>query len=342
MIDFDRRRRRGRGRIQRELFGGDRLHLRPTQRELRGIVHSVRAGRWTRAARPWRRRPARARARPRARERRRPPVRRGAGPRAAARARARRGRRGGRTGAVVGVEVAGLAASPPPPYLVARDLNTSPVAAFNVSSTPWPFMATASKKGRPRGLSLSLRISTGRALGRSRLLYWRTVGISPGSISLASQVLLQVGQRVQVRVQRRLLAVGHEHDAVGALQHQLPGRVVEDLAGDGVELDARLHAPDGAEVDGQEVEEQGAVGLRGQGQHLSLVLDRRLLVDPLEVRGLPAQAGAVIDDLGRQLLRGVVEEDHSPPPSLPAGGSADRGKRHSTGRPEANQPRPSC
>ena len=107
---------------------------------------------------------------------------------------------------------------------------------------PMPFIATASKKGRPRGLSRSFRISIGSALGRSRLLYWRTIGISSGSISLASRFSRRFARLVQVRVQHRLLAVGHEHDAVRALQHHAPGGVVEDLAGHGVELDARLHA----------------------------------------------------------------------------------------------------
>src|SRR5260221_29803 len=45
----------------------------------------------------------------------------------------------GRTGGVVGTvpgEAALDPASPPPPYLVASDLKTRPVAAFRVSSTP--------------------------------------------------------------------------------------------------------------------------------------------------------------------------------------------------------------
>ena len=68
---------------------------------------------------------------------------------------------------------------------------------------------------------------------------------------------------------------------------------------------------DRAELDGQEVEEERAVGLGGQREHLALVLDGQLLVDPLQVGRLPAQAGAVVDDLGRQLLGRVVEEDHA-------------------------------
>jgi hypothetical protein len=75
----------------------------------------------------------------------------------------------------------------PPPYLVASERNTIVVAAFSVSSTPLPRTATASQNVRPRGFSRSFRISMGSALGRSRLLYWNTIGISSGSISLASR-----------------------------------------------------------------------------------------------------------------------------------------------------------
>ncbi len=57
---------------------------------------------------------------------------------------------------------------------------------FSVSSTPVPLNATASNQGRLRGLSRSLRTEIGRAVGRSRLLYWMTCGIV-GSISLTSR-----------------------------------------------------------------------------------------------------------------------------------------------------------
>jgi hypothetical protein len=124
------------------------------------------------------------------------------------------------------------------------------------------------------------------------------------------EVLLQVRQAVEVGVDHRLLAVGDEHDAVRPLQDHPAGGVVEDLPGNRVELDARLHAPDGAELDGQEVEEEGPVGLGGQGEHLSLVADRQLLVDPLQVRRLAAQPRPVIDDLRRELFRRIVEQDH--------------------------------
>ena len=125
------------------------------------------------------------------------------------------------------------------------------------------------------------------------------------------EVLPHVLVALEVGVEHRLLRVAHEADRVRALQHHAAGGVVEDLPGDGVELDAGLHPADRADLDGQEVEEEGAVRLGGEREHLALVLDGQLLVDPLQVGGLAAEPRAVVDDLGRELLRRVVEEDHA-------------------------------
>ena len=59
-------------------------------------------------------------------------------------------------------------------------------------------------------------------------------------------------------------------DAVHALQDQLAAGVVEDLAGHGVEVEAGLEAAHRAELEGQEVEEERAVGLGGEGDELAL------------------------------------------------------------------------
>ena len=126
-----------------------------------------------------------------------------------------------------------------------------------------------------------------------------------------AQVVLEVLVALGVRLEHLPLGVGDEDDAVRTLEHQLAGRVVGDLAGDGVELQPGLHAADLAELDRQEIEEEGPVGLGGERQHLSF-LDAvgQGVVDVLEVGGLAAEAGAVVDDLRRQLAGRVIEEDH--------------------------------
>ena len=168
-------------------------------------------------------------------------------------------------------------------------------------------------------------------LRRSRLLYWKTSGTECRSRPSSSRFCLQVGERLLVRLRRRDLAVGHEDDTVDALQHQPPGGVVEHLARHRVELEADLHAADDAHVEREEVEEEGAVGLRLQAHHVPARARGGAGVDPRQVRGLPAQARTVVHDLGRHLHRGVVQEDHGREEvyTCPRGG---RGLR-SSGRP---------
>jgi hypothetical protein len=52
--------------------------------------------------------------------------------------------------------------------------------------------------------------------------------------------------------------------------------VVEDLSRNGIQLDAGFHPADLAQVERQEVEEQGAIRLRRQRQHLPLHRPGRL------------------------------------------------------------------
>src|ERR1051325_391508 len=128
--------------------------------------------------------------------------------------------------------------------------------------------------------------------------------------ALTLEVVLEVLQRLHVRVEREVLAVGDEHDSVGAFEHELARRVVVDLARHGVELQLRAHAADLAEVEGEKVEEKSAVRLRRQREHLALVVRRQRVVDELQVRRFSAETRPVVDDLRRDLFRRVVEEDH--------------------------------
>src|SRR6185369_16505195 len=83
-----------------------------------------------------------------------------------------------------------------------------------------------------------------------------------------------------------------------------------DLPRHRVELELRAHAADLAEVEGKEVEEESAVRLRGQREHLALVVRRQRIVDELQIRRFSAEARTVVDDLGSDLFRRVIEEDH--------------------------------
>src|SRR5262249_12136402 len=82
------------------------------------------------------------------------------------------------------------------------------------------------------------------------------------------------------------------------------------LSGHGVEVEAGLEASNLGQRQRQEVEEQRAVGLGGEGNHLALRLGIGLGVDVLEIRRLAAETRPVIDDLAADFARRVVDEGH--------------------------------
>ncbi len=186
---------------------------------------------------------------------------------------------------------------------------------FKVSKTPRPWTAAASKWGAPLRVQVLVKGFDGDDVPDVPLVVLEDEGHGARRKPELGEVRFEVHERLAVRFTRGELAVRDENDAVDALQHQPPRGVVEDLTGHGVELEADLHPPDHPDVEGQQVEEQGAVGLGLQAQHLAAGAPRGLLVDPLEVAGLAAQPRAVVHDLGRDLHRRVVHQGHGGPES---------------------------
>ncbi len=68
------------------------------------------------------------------------------------------------------------------------------------------------------------------------------------------------------------LRIGHEDDAVDAAQHELAGGVVNDLAGDGVELELGLEPLDDYRVEREEIEEQRAIRCGRQRDEVAAIL----------------------------------------------------------------------
>ena len=130
------------------------------------------------------------------------------------------------------------------------------------------------------------------------------------------EVVLQIANRLDVGLHTLFLAVGHEDHTVRSLQDELATGVVEHLTRNGVEVKSGGEPADGSEIEGQEIEEEGAVGLGGEGNHLALRIRRRLAVDVLQVGGLTAQPGTVVHDLTVDFLGGVIDESHLPSPPL--------------------------
>src|SRR5690606_14239179 len=88
-------------------------------------------------------------------------------------------------------------------------------------------------------------------------------------VAVVRQVLVEVLERGDVRVHALRLRVGDEDETVDTLQDQATRGVVVDLPGYGVEVEARLEAADGTEIDGQEVEEERALLLGRERDELA-------------------------------------------------------------------------
>src|SRR5437867_12283519 len=84
---------------------------------------------------------------------------------------------------------------------------------------------------------------------------------------LLREILVKVLKALDVLLQLSRLAVGDEHDAVRALQHELAGRVVVDLPGNGVELEACSESGNRAELERQEMKGQRTLRLRSKRHH---------------------------------------------------------------------------
>jgi len=73
------------------------------------------------------------------------------------------------------------------------------------------------------------------------------------------EVVDEAREALDVRLAHGSLRVCDEDEAIDSFEDQLSGRVVKDLAGHGVQLEAGLEAADGTDLDGEEVEEQGPI-----------------------------------------------------------------------------------
>ena len=121
-----------------------------------------------------------------------------------------------------------------------------------------------------------------------------------------AQVFLQVLYRFDVFLDHVRVAVGHEDDAVGSLQHQLARGVVEHLARDGIKHELGGHARDLPQVQRQIIEIQRAVGFRCNGDQLAGRVFRRFGVDDFKIGRFAAAARPVVDQLAGHCAGGKV------------------------------------
>ena len=75
-------------------------------------------------------------------------------------------------------------------------------------------------------------------------------------------------------------------------------------------MKARFEPTYRSEVQWQKVEKQRPVRLRRQRHHFSLLILPRVVVDPLQVRGLSAQTRTVVHQLAVNFARRKIDERH--------------------------------
>src|SRR6267378_1636447 len=75
-------------------------------------------------------------------------------------------------------------------------------------------------------------------------------------------------------------------------------------------MKARLESAHRSQVQWQEVKEEGPVRLRGERNHLALLVLAGMVVDPLQVGGLSAQTWTVIHQLAINFARRKIDERH--------------------------------
>ena len=128
---------------------------------------------------------------------------------------------------------------------------------------------------------------------------------------MLQEIALEILQALDILVELTGLAVAHKHDAVGTLEHETARRVVVDLPGHGVQLEARRETGDLAQVDGEKIEEQRAVGLRGERYHASAPGLGNATVDVVQIRRLPGPPRSVVHDFARDLAAREIDQGHA-------------------------------
>src|SRR5689334_4603880 len=163
----------------------------------------------------------------------------------------------------------------------------------------------------PTGIQRCLEVADRRGVGKIALVVLNHEGHARKVVPIFRHVVVQVLHRFLIRFHALDLRIGDENDAVDALENELTARVVVDLAGNGIEMEARLEPANRAEIDGEEIEEESALRLRRERDEFSSRVGRDFAVDVLEVRRLAAQPRRMVDDFDVTLARGVVDHRHA-------------------------------
>ncbi len=153
----------------------------------------------------------------------------------------------------------------------------------------------------------------GQYVGQVAFVELQDVGDFVEVVAVLFEVLDEVVEGFDVGVHAFFLGVCDEDDAVDAAQDEFTASVVKHLAGNGIEVEPGFEAADRAEIEGQEVEEEGSIGLGRQRDHLAFLFFRGFVINALQVRRFTAQTRAVIDDFAVNLAGGEIDKTQKNP-----------------------------
>src|SRR5271170_7458910 len=156
-----------------------------------------------------------------------------------------------------------------------------------------------------------LQLGDGENIGEVALVELQDVG-DRGEVEIVIfQMFAQVIQRFEIRIEALFLRIGDEDDAIGAFQDQAAAGFVENLSGNGVEMETGAKAAHGAQIERKKIEEKSAIGFGGKRNHLSLLIRSGVLIDPLQVGGFAAKARAVVNKLAVNFASGKIYKRHN-------------------------------
>jgi hypothetical protein len=107
------------------------------------------------------------------------------------------------------------------------------------------------------------------------------------------------------------LRIGHENEPIDAAQNQLPGGVVNYLAGNGVELKLGHKTLDHHCVEREKIEKECALGGCRQRNQVAAIQRIDPLMNVIQVRRFAAKRGTVVNDFELNLATRVVNDRHS-------------------------------
>src|SRR5262249_8485209 len=126
-----------------------------------------------------------------------------------------------------------------------------------------------------------------------------------------AHVALQLDQTLKVLFQFLRGGIHDEDNAVSTVEDSDACALIEHLTWDRIEVEANIEAMDRAQVKREEVEEQRTLALGGDGEQITVRLLWGMIVYVLQVGGLAAVPGAIIDNLAVNLTTGNVNKGHS-------------------------------